>query len=548
MDSAVKRSIPPDSSEASVDKRLKSEETFSLEGQGDNSGLPSDRPLSSVSNITTLDDDKPIISNDCSESDGTIPMENENERWQVSCRTIKERMTKLFKSDSLTDCTFIVGENITKIYKLHSLILSMASPVFEDLLSDSTNKEIKLEDIEPDIFDQIVEYVYQDTVNLGSMEKTQSLYRAAQKFRLTLIIEKAVELLMANMSFESIWPTLEAAQVTCDVILKTECFKYLKKHTRELLRHPKFVTVDVSILEELVGQEVLEGVSEAELVTGVMHWSKIQCLNANLPSTFENRRHFIGDKILAKLRFLSFPQLTFVKEVAYTAQRAEEAILTREESYSVLLNLIMPGIEPLPDNLCKDARLRLAGKLRVTRKVFNPLGTYPTYTTPFTVGQYDRMVVLANPSPIASFGAKNFCCEILVNHPIILHGIQVPTFFSPQKTMSMDYDESYVITVQQSYNNRNIVTTTWKGKVKYNSSAELLLNDSVNIEKNVKYTIMLFTSNMYYVSRKLTNVENRPPVQFNFKDVVSYFGAPSTAKLGTDFGFVLELIYTIKDK
>lgn len=46
---------------------------------------------------------------------------------------------------------------LLQTYKLHSLILSMASPVFEDLINDSKNKEIKLEDIDAEIFDQIVE-------------------------------------------------------------------------------------------------------------------------------------------------------------------------------------------------------------------------------------------------------------------------------------------------------------------------------------------------------------------------------------------------------
>lgn len=70
------------------------------------------------------------------------------------------------------------------------------------------------------------------------------------------------------------------------------------------------MSVDSSVIEELVSEEVLEGTSEAELVSGVMQWSKVQCINANLPLTLENRRHFMGDKILSKLRFLAFPQLS----------------------------------------------------------------------------------------------------------------------------------------------------------------------------------------------------------------------------------------------
>ncbi|XP_039279563.1 kelch-like protein 40 [Nilaparvata lugens] len=153
-------------------------------------------------------------------------IEQEPERWQMSCRTIKDRMAKLYKSNNLADCTFLIGTTTVKEYRLHSFILSMASPVFEDLLS-CDNKEIKIQDVESDAFDQILEYVYLDLLHLESVEKAQSLYRAAQKFKLTLIIERAVQLMMSNMSLDNIWPTMESAQITCDNILKAECLKVI---------------------------------------------------------------------------------------------------------------------------------------------------------------------------------------------------------------------------------------------------------------------------------------------------------------------------------
>ncbi|XP_039278710.1 uncharacterized protein LOC111046056 [Nilaparvata lugens] len=254
-------------------------------------------------------------------------------------------------------------------------------------------------------------------------------------------------------------------------------------------------------------------------------------------------------QILSKLRFLALPQISFVKEVAFTSTKPEDAILTKEESYAILLNLVVPGIEALPDIICKEAKVRIAGKLRVSRKVLpnsafhgnlatmqhNPVTFFPT--------PFEKMMVLASPSPLASFGAKSFCCDVVVSFPIKLLGIQVPTFFSPQN-MS-EYEENYMVTVQSSNTSRNLSSTTWKGKVKYNSSVDIVFKDSVHIERNIKYSIYVYTSNMYYVSRSFSHVENRPPVQFTFKDTVSYFGAPTNAKLVTDFGFVTELIYNL---
>ncbi|RZF40372.1 hypothetical protein LSTR_LSTR008802 [Laodelphax striatellus] len=468
---------------------------------------------------------------------------NESERWQISCRTIKDRMSKLYKSSYLTDCVFIVGDTNIKEYKLHSLILSMASPVFEDLLSDDTNKEIKISDVESDVFDQILEYIYLDLLHLESVEKAQSLYRAAQKFKLTLIIERAVQLMMSNMSIDNIWPTMESARVTCDNILRGECLKYFKKHVKEMLKHPKFLTVDRSLVEDLVSEEILEGVLESELVTGVTNWAKAQCEINNIPNTLESKREVLGSKIVSKLRFLTLPQLSFVKEVAFTSTKPEDAILTREESYAILLNLIVPGIEPLPEIVCKESRVRIAGKLRVSRKVL-PGGTFPPpFSMPFPAAQFDKMVVMSSPSPLSAFGAKNFCCEIVVSYPIKLLGIQVPTFFLPQN-MS-EYEENYIVTVQSSNSTRNLFHTTWKGKVKYNSQVDIMFKDSVQFDRNIKYSIYIYTSNMYYVSRRLSHHENRPPVQFTFKDTVSYFGAPSNAKLITDLSFLTELIYNL---
>jgi hypothetical protein len=189
---------------------------------------------------------------------------------------------------------------------------------------------------------------------------------------------------------------------------------------------------------------------------------------------------------------------------------------------------------------------------------FNPGGfTTPPpsmVTSPFT-NTLDRVVALASPSQTATLGGKNFSLDVKVDHPIMLYGIQVPTLWFPiaagPKAMHKEYDESFIVTVLD-ISGTPISHTVFAAKIAYGSAIDIILKESIILQKNVSYKVQVYTTNTYFLSKKLCLVEDCPPVKFTFKDTAKV-GAISTSssffsagmKQETDCGFVTQLIYSL---
>jgi hypothetical protein len=79
---------------------------------------------------------------------------NENQSWQETKMTIKDRTSCLVNSERLSDILFLVGQNETPVFG-HKTILSAGSPYFEKLFFGpmaDTEAQIRIPDIEPEVF------------------------------------------------------------------------------------------------------------------------------------------------------------------------------------------------------------------------------------------------------------------------------------------------------------------------------------------------------------------------------------------------------------
>jgi len=340
--------------------------------------------------------------------------------------------------------------------------------------------------------------------------------------------------------------------------------QFVRKNPLLVLKHANFLNVDQNVVNLIVELDCLD-VPEAEIVTAIEKWAEQQCINASCSPDRENKRSVIGPDILSKLRFLAVSQEEFVKGPAF-ADAKDKGLLTLEESYAILMNIIVPGSYPMPDGFSSESRPRKLAKLRCVRKLqvpvpptgFAPGGfTTPPPTmlcSPFT-NTIDRVVALASPSQSATLGGKNFSLDIKVDHPIVLYGIQVPTLWFPvaagPKPLMKEYDESFIVTVLDA-SGTPISHTVFAGKIAYGSAVDINLKESIILQKNVGYKVQVYTSNTYFLSKKLSTVEDCPPVKFTFKDtakVGTIPAAPSIFNTGmkqeTDCAFVTQLIYSV---
>lgn len=329
------------------------------------------------------------------------------------------------------------------------------------------------------------------------------------------------------------------------IFIKLICiflFQFFKKNITNLLKHPNFVTVHQSLIASLVKEESL-GVPEADLIEGVLKWCHHKCVEQELVPNLENKRNMLLAETVTHLRFLALSKEYFVSQVAYNKSKGDEGLLTMEESYAILMNMVQLHSYPMPEGFSSSAKQRTFVDLtRLIRRIFNPLGTY----TPATVQspRLDKLTVLPGPALTAPYGCKSFLLDLITSKDISLYGVQVPTFFPGMigSTPKL-YEESYVVSVQNSSkpNKPLMGSLNWSGKVSYNSFIDLLFKDHIRLDKNTTYTIMVYTTNPYYLNQKLCTVEEANSVRFTLKDSVNLFNKPGKQ----DFGFISQIIYSL---
>lgn len=302
--------------------------------------------------------------------------------------------------------------------------------------------------------------------------------------------------------------------------------------------------MDQTILASLVADDNL-GVPETDLVKGVLSWVHRKCLDMDVVPNLENKRKVLQESTLRQLRFMALPKEYFVQNVAYSKSKGDEGILTLEESYALLMNMVQPHSYPLPEGFSDTKKSRLFAKetKRLIRRMFNPLGNYQSTASP----RMDKLTVLAGPTLGAPYGCKVFSVDLVVSTEISLVGIQVPTFFPgmvPHSGPQMKfYEESYIVSLQNASSVTKVTmgSINWSGKVTYSSLMDLLFKESIRLEKNQTYTIIVYTNNTYYLNQKLCTVEESNGVRFTLKDSVALFGKQGKQ----DFGFITQILYSI---
>ena len=322
--------------------------------------------------------------------------------------------------------------------------------------------------------------------------------------------------------------------------------QFVRKNPLLVLRHANFLNVDQNVVNMIVELDCLD-IPEAEIVTAIEKWAEQQCINASCSPDRENKRSVIGPDILSKLRFLAVSQEEFVKGPAFSDSK-DKGLLTLEESYAILMNIIVPGSYPMPDGFSSESRPRKLAILRCVRNVqvpvpptgFAPGGfiTPPTRNVAPHVTVINPIMALASPAPSATTGWKNFSLEIKVDHPIVLYGIHVPTLgdlvAASSRPLMKEYFVSFTVTVLDA-SGIPISNAAFAGNVAYGSEVDIYLKESIILQKNISYKIQLNTCSPYFFSKKLSTVEDCPPVKFTFKDMAyisTMPAAPSVCNTG----------------
>uniref|UniRef100_A0A8D8H5Z8 Speckle-type POZ protein-like B n=1 Tax=Culex pipiens TaxID=7175 RepID=A0A8D8H5Z8_CULPI len=133
------------------------------------------------------------------------------------------------------DVTVKVGDKRFRVYKG---ILASRSPVFAAMFEHSMKEKIKsvvtIVDVEPDVFHELLRYIYTDKVqNLTTL--AYQLFAAADKYDIGTLKTLCRMSILANISTENATDALKCADLHLDSEMKQHTLKFLRKNSGSLL-------------------------------------------------------------------------------------------------------------------------------------------------------------------------------------------------------------------------------------------------------------------------------------------------------------------------
>lgn len=220
--------------------------------------------------------------------------------------TLYDRVNKLLKSYEWSDCNFFV---CGKKFKAHKLILGITSPVFEAMFYGplSNNEDVTITDVEPNIFDMLLTYIYTDKVEIKSVDEAYELMYASRKYMLEYLTETCAAYLVTNINIDNVINILNYPEYMQDKEVVSCALQLFCQHIEYFFREHK-ADITYSCMQKVI-KNLEMNITEKDLIKHVYEWTSYYCEQNGLENTIENRREVLDKNDIFKyLRFYSLCQ------------------------------------------------------------------------------------------------------------------------------------------------------------------------------------------------------------------------------------------------
>ena len=234
--------------------------------------------------------------------------------WQTARGTIRERCEAVFNQELLSDVKFVVRDSRggSKTIPAHKFMLAISSPVFFAMFygkAAEMKDSVEISDCEYESLLELFRFIYSDKANLNADNVMQLLY-LSKKYMLPTLAEKCSAFLKENLNALNVFHILPDAQKYEEKDLMNHCWKLIETQTGEAVKSEGFVTVERSVLEELVEKNSLN-IKEVELFKAVDCWAEKECEKQGLVAEGSVKRRVLGERVVHGIRFPLMGQTEF---------------------------------------------------------------------------------------------------------------------------------------------------------------------------------------------------------------------------------------------
>lgn len=187
------------------------------------------------------------------------------------------------------------------------------------------NKYIRIPDVAPIGFENLLRYAYTDSLNLGSVEDAMLTAYAAKKYLLPQLLRECLTYIEQNISPSTACVVFEFAQVLNSQQLVLQAMNLIDRQTSSVIAKKSFASAQASTVEFLTNRKYLSINSEYSLFIAVLNWSIAECKRKNLDESdwLEVRAIMSENALLKGFRFLAMTQEEFARAVSKSSSLVE---------------------------------------------------------------------------------------------------------------------------------------------------------------------------------------------------------------------------------
>jgi len=196
------------------------------------------------------------------------------------------------------------------------------------------SKYIRIPDVAPIGFENLLRYAYTDSLNLNTVEDAMLTAYAAKKYLLPQLLRECLTYIEHNIGPSTACVVFEFAQVLNSQQLALQAMNLIDRQTNSVLSNKSFTHVQASTVEFVANRKYLSLDTEYSLFNAIIGWSTSEAKRRNLPADdwYAIRAILSENSILGAIRFLAMDQEEFAKVVLRTSALVEAAPVSGDSS------------------------------------------------------------------------------------------------------------------------------------------------------------------------------------------------------------------------
>jgi hypothetical protein len=183
------------------------------------------------------------------------------------------------------------------------------------------SKYIRIADVAPIGFENLLRYAYTDSLNLNSVEDAMLTAYAAKKYLLPQLLRECLTYIEHNIGPSTACVVFEFAHVLNSQQLVLQAMNLIDRQTVNVLTNKSFTHVQASTVEFLANRKYLSLNSEYTLFQSVINWALAEARRRSIDQDdwMAIRLILSENSILGAIRFLAMSQEEFARAVAWTS-------------------------------------------------------------------------------------------------------------------------------------------------------------------------------------------------------------------------------------